>query len=93
MQKPGATLADHAVEVGPRNRGGVWVVPAVDIEAALEREEDLQARVEALEEEADNIALGFLLLERLEQSAGQTTTGAQLIRELGFEDLASDLPG
>ncbi len=92
VDAPGETLADHAVEVGPRNRGGVWLVPAVDVEAAMDREERLQMRVDSLEDEAENIALGFFLMQRLEQSPGKTTSGADFIRGLGFDDLATDLP-
>ncbi len=93
VDEPGETLADHAVEVGPRNRGGVWLVPAVDVEAAIDREESLQLRVDLLEDEAENIAFGFFLMQRLEQSPGKATSGADFIRGLGFEDLAADLPG
>jgi hypothetical protein len=92
VEKPGETLADHAVEVGPRNRGGVWLVPAVDVDAAMDREEGLRLRVDELEDEVENIALGFLLMERLGQSTRETTSGAEFIRGLGFDDLAADLP-
>lgn len=90
--EPGETLADHAVEVGPHNRGGVWLVPAVDVDAAMEREGELQSRVDELEDEAENMAFGFFLMTRLEQSLGATTSGADFIRELGFDELAADLP-
>ncbi|MGI8731390.1 MAG: hypothetical protein ACR2LK_15655 [Solirubrobacteraceae bacterium] len=92
VKKPGETLADHAIEVGPRNRGGVWPVPGVDVEAAIDREESLRMRVDELEDEADNIAFGLFLMQRLEQSSGKMTSGADFIRELGFEGLAADLP-
>jgi hypothetical protein len=92
VDEPGGTLADHAVEVGPRNRGGVWLVPAVDVDAAMDREESLRMRVDELEDEAENMAFGFFLMQRLEQSPGTTTSGADFIRELGFDDLAADLP-
>lgn len=93
VTKPGTTLADHAVEIGPRNRGGAWLMPAVDAEAAMDREESLRRRIDELEDEAENIALGFFLTQRLEESSGRTTSGADFIRELGFGDLAADLPG
>jgi hypothetical protein len=92
VDEAGANLADHAVEIGPRNRGGVWLMPAVDAHAAIDREQQLHARVDELEDEAENIALGFFLMERVERSAGSTTPGAEFIRELGFDDLATDLP-
>jgi hypothetical protein len=92
VTEPGETLADHAVELGPRNRGGVWLVPAVDVDAAMEREDELRLRVEELEDEAENMAIGFQLMQRLERSSGATTSGADFIRELGFDDIAADLP-
>jgi hypothetical protein len=93
IARPGRTLSDHAVEVGPRNRGGVWLIPAVDVAAAIEREERLRRRVEALEDEAENMAIGLFLARRQESSSGARISGAQFIRELGFEEIAADLPG
>jgi hypothetical protein len=92
VDEAGASLVEHAVEIGPRNRGGVWLMPAVDAQAAIDREQELQARIEELEDEAENVALGLMLVQRLEQSAGTTTSGADFIRELGFDELAADLP-
>jgi hypothetical protein len=91
ISKPGKSLADHAVEVGPRNRGGVWLLPAVDGQAAIDREERLQKRIEALEDEAENTAIGLFLAHRLANTPGETISGAQLIRDLGFPELAVDL--
>ena len=92
VEEPGATLADNAVEIGPRNRGGVWILPTVDVDAAIDREDTLRTRVDELEDEAENLAFGFFLLQRLDQSKGTAISGADFIRELGFDDLASDLP-
>lgn len=89
---PGETLADQAIEIGPRNRGGAWLVPAVAVDAAVDREESLRMRVDELEDEAENMAVGFFLMQRLEQSRGTSVSGADFIRALGFDDLAADLP-
>lgn len=91
VEEPGETLADHAVEVGPRNRGGVWLLPAVDVEAAFDREDALRRRVAELEDENENISFGFFLMQRLEQSSGKTTSGEDFIRGLGFDDIADGL--
>jgi hypothetical protein len=48
--------------------------------------------VEALEDELENVAIGLMLEARLERSPAKTTSAAQVIRELGFEDLAEGLP-
>lgn len=87
VDEPGDTLAAHAVEVGPRHRGGVWLVPAVDADAAMDREAELRERVDALEDEAENMALGFSLMSRLQRSSGATISGDDFVRELGFGDL------
>ncbi len=91
VETPGETLTDHAVEVGPRNRGGVWLLPAVDVEAAIDREDALRSRVAELEDENENISFGFFLMQRLEQSPGKTTSGEDFIRGLGFDDIADGL--
>lgn len=91
VEEPGETLTDHAVEVGPRNRGGVWLLPAVDVEAAIDREEALRGRVAELEDENENISFGFFLMQRLEQSQGKTTSGEDFIRGLGSDDIAVGL--
>jgi hypothetical protein len=62
------------------------------VDAAMDREEQLRSRVDELEDEAENMAIGLFLMERLQQSSGKTTSGADFIRELGFDDLASGLP-
>jgi hypothetical protein len=90
VSEPGETLAAHAVEVGPRHRGGVWLVPAVDADAAMDREAELRDRVEALEDEAENMALGFFLMNRLEQSSGETVSGDDFIREFGNGELLDE---
>jgi hypothetical protein len=89
---PADSLLDNAIEVGPQRRGGVWLIPEVDGQAAMERIETLTATVEELEEELENIAIGLLLAERLERSDGAVVSGAQLMAELGYADLASGLP-
>lgn len=91
VEEPGETLADHAVEMGPRNRGGVWLLPAVDVEAAFDREDKLRSQVAELEDENENISFGFFLMQRLEQSPGTTTSGEDFIRGLGFDDIADGL--
>jgi hypothetical protein len=84
--RPSASLADNAVEIGPHRKGGAWLVPEVDAQAAVDR-------ITELEEELENIAIGLLLQERLDESSGGTTPARDVIRELGFDDLLEGLPG
>jgi hypothetical protein len=91
-QDAARSLVDNAIEVGPQRKGGVWLVPEVDGQAAVARIEELEEAVEALEDEVENVAIGLMLSERLARGGGETTPAADVIRELGFEDLAGGLP-
>lgn len=84
-KRPSESLLDQAIEIGPQRKGGAFLVPEVDARAAV-------LRIEELEDELENIAFGFLIEERLQRSGGETVPAAQVIRELGFEDLAKALP-
>ncbi len=85
LEQPGGSLADNAIEIGPHRKGGAWLVPEVDAQTAI-------ARIVELEEELENIAIGLLVQERLDKSSG-TTSGRDVLRELGFDDLVEGLPG
>jgi hypothetical protein len=89
---PSASLLDAAIEVGPQRKGGVWLIPEVDGQAAIERIETLTATVEELEDELENVAIGLLLAQRLDHSDGEAISGAELLRELGYTSLADGLP-
>ena len=89
---PAGSLLDNAIEVGPQRKGGAWLIPEVDGQAAVERIEVLEETIEMLEDELENVAIGFMLQERLGKSDGGVISGAQLMRELGYTDLAEGLP-
>jgi hypothetical protein len=89
---PSKSLLDNAIEVGPQRKGGVWLIPEVDGQAAIERIETLNSTVQELEDELENVAIGFLLAERWERSTGGVISGAQLMRDLGYAGLADGLP-
>ena len=89
---PAGSLLENAIEVGPQRKGGAWLIPEVDGQAAVERIEVLEKTIESLEDELENVAIGFMLQERLEQSKGGVISGAQLMRELGYAGLAEGLP-
>ena len=88
---PGESIIEHAVEVGPRHRGGVLIVPTVDAEAAMQREDEMRSRIEELEDELENIGIGLVLSDRLPNSSGSFISAADFARDLGFEDLAADM--
>ncbi len=83
--EPSDSLADNAIEIGPQRKGGVWLVPELDAQAAVEH-------IQELEDEIENIAIAFLIEERRQRSSGKAISGSDLIRELGFPKLAEGLP-
>jgi hypothetical protein len=84
-EQPASSLVDNAIEIGRHGKGGAWLVPAVDAQAAVER-------IAELEKELENIAIGLALEERIADCSGGTTPAKDVIRELGFDDLFDELP-
>ncbi len=87
---PAASLLDRAVEIGPRSKGGTFLVSEVDARAAVTREDELRQKVEVLEDELENLAIAMLLEERLAASSGTTTPIEDVVRELGFAELLQE---
>ena len=69
-------LADRAIEIGPRRKGGAWLVPEADAQAAMER-------IEELEQELEDVATGLLVTERLGRG--------NLEDDLSLDELANQL--
>jgi hypothetical protein len=85
-ERPARSLAERAVEIGPRRVGGAWLVPEVDAQAAIEREQALAQRVDDLEDQLEDFAIGVLLEERLARTSGQRVSLDELAAELGLGD-------
>jgi hypothetical protein len=90
VERPSRSLADRAVEIGPRRTGGAWLVPEVDAHAAIEREQALTQRVEDLEDQLEDFAIGMLLEERLARTSGERVSLDELATELGLGDFLAD---
>lgn len=90
VSDPASSLAEHAVEVGPRGRGGVWIVPEVDALASMERERRYQETISEMEDELDALALLPLLLERVGQLHGPRHTLTDVATELGLGDILEE---
>ena len=86
VERPSRSLADRAVEIGPRRAGGAWLVPEVDAHAAIERERALTQRVDDLEDQLEDFAIAVLLEERLARSTGKRVSLDDLAAELGLSD-------
>ncbi len=86
LERPARSLAERAVEIGPRRTGGAWLVPEVDAQAAIEREQALAQRVVDLEDQLEDFAIGVLLEERLARTSGERVSLDELAAELGLSD-------
>lgn len=91
IRKPAKNLAAHAVEIGPYNKGGAWLIPAADAEAAIEREDALRAQVERLEDQLENLAIAEFVRERISTASGRKMSGIDFARSLGFDDIADEI--
>jgi hypothetical protein len=81
------SLADRAVEIGPRRAGADWLVPEVDAQAAIQHEQALAQRVADLEDQLEDFAIAVLLEERLAHTSGQRVSLDELAAQLGLSDL------
>ena len=82
---------DRAVEIGPYNRGGAWLVPAADAQAAIRRETELRQRVAILEEQLENLAIADFVRERVATASGRKLSGIEFVRSLGFDQIADEI--
>jgi hypothetical protein len=81
--RPSERLLDHAVQIQPRGEArSAYLVPEVDVEAA-------QRRIDALEDELEDIALVRMLEQRAAADTGNLTYVDDVIRELGLDELLS----
>ncbi len=90
LESPSHSLAERAVEIGPRRAGGAWLVAEVDAQAAIEREEALSQRVADLEEQLEDFAIGVLLEERLARTTGERVSLDDLAAGLGLADFLAE---
>lgn len=86
LERPSRSLADRAVEIGPRRAGGAWLVAEVDAHAAIERERALAQRIEDLEDQLEDFAIAVLLEERLARTSGERVSLDDLAAGLGLSD-------
>lgn len=81
IRKASPELAERAIEIGPRRRGGAWLVPEADAQAAI-------GRIEELEQELEDVAIGLLVTERLGRgNFGEDISLEELARQFGKEHL------
>jgi hypothetical protein len=78
-RKPSKSLLENAYGIGARRQGGAVLIPEVDVLAAMQR-------IERLEAETEELAIALLLRERASESSVQGTPLSDLVAELGFSD-------
>ncbi len=92
LKRPSASLLERAVEVGPRRKGGLLLLPEIDALAALERFDELERENEELLDELELIGIALLAEERL--GAPTPHEGLipveQLVRKHGFAGLLGE---
>ena len=84
FDRPARSLVDRAVEFGPRLRGGTWLVPEIDAQAAIEREQVLVERVLDLEELLEDLTVVPVLVERAATPLDEWETLDEFAEKLGL---------
>jgi hypothetical protein len=83
-KKPAADPLDNVVEIHPRGEtNSAFLIPEVDLRAALER-------IEQLEEDLEDVALMRLMEARFTSGSGQGIPVEDFVRELGHADLLDE---
>jgi hypothetical protein len=83
LRKGRASLLERAVEVGPRGKGGVLMIPAVDVEATLDH-------LQALEDEIEDLMLAQVVAERLQTPKDDLLSVEELAGNLGLGHLVTE---
>ena len=92
LEQASENLTDRAVEVGPHRRGGLVLLPKVDVEEAERRRVELEREREELLDDLEVFGISLLAEERLSSATPveQLLTIEELAREHGFEDLVAE---
>ena len=91
LEEASENLTDRAVEVGPHRRGGLVLLPKVDVEEAERRRMELEREREELLDDLEVFGISLLAEERLSSPTPveRLLTLEELAREHGFEDLVA----
>ena len=91
LQQASENLTDRAVEVGPHRRGGLVLLPKVDVEEAERRRMELEREREELLDDLEVFGIALLAEERLSSPTPveRLLTIEDLAGRHGFEKLAA----
>ncbi len=92
LKQPSDSLLERAVEVGPRRRGGLLLVPEIDALAMVERLEEVERENEELLDELEVIGIALLAEERLAEPTPveKLMPVEELVRKHGFAGLLGE---
>lgn len=85
--RPTRSLVDRAVEVGVRRQGGAWLVPEVDAQAAIERQQSLIERVAELEELIEDLTAAPVIAGRAATPLSEWETVDEFAAGLSLSDV------
>ena len=85
------SLTERAVEVGPHRRGGLVLLPKVDVEEAERRRTELERERDLLLDDLEALGIALLAEERLASPtpSDRLLTIEELAQAHGFEDLVA----
>lgn len=87
LRRGQGSLLKRAVEMGPHGRGGALLIPAVDVQATLERIAAQEDRIEALQDEIEDLMLAQLIAERRETPEQELLSVEKLAASVGRSHL------
>ncbi|MBA3787350.1 MAG: hypothetical protein H0X21_01485 [Actinobacteria bacterium] len=92
LRKPSRSLLDRAVDVGPHRKGGLLMVPEIDVIAAIERLETAEREKEELLDELEDVGIILLAQERLASPTpvDRLIPLVELAQQFGREHLIAD---
>jgi len=90
--RPTRSLVERAVEVGARRQGGAWLVPEVDAQAAIERQQSLIERVAELEELIEDLTAAPVIAARAATPLSEWETVDEFAAGLSLSDVLGSLP-
>ena len=92
MRKPSRSLLDRAIDVGPHRKGGLLMVPEIDVLETLDRLDAAEREKEELFEELEDVGIILLAQERLAEPTpiDKLIPLEELTSQFGREHLLAD---
>ena len=92
-EKPSDDFLEDAVGIGAHRKTGAVLIPEVDATAQAAAVAELEARVEELEDDLEDVGMALLLRDRLAGTSGERLSTEEFLRGIGMEGHIDLLPG